>query len=101
MKFFKKVFGTKHERDLKLMRPLIQQINQMESKIKPLSDADLKGKTAYFREKLSQGATLDDILVEAFAVCREAAWRQLNMRHYDVQLIGCLLYTSPSPRDRG
>ncbi len=90
MKFFKKVFGTKHERDLKLMRPLIQQINQMESKIKPLSDADLQAKTAYFREKLSQGATLDDILVEAFAVCREAAWRQLNMRHYDVQLIGGL-----------
>lgn len=90
MKFFKKVFGTKHERDLKLMRPIIQQINQMESKIKPLSDADLQAKTAYFREKLSQGATLEDILVEAFAVCREAAWRQLNMRHYDVQLIGGL-----------
>ena len=88
--FVKKLFGTKHERDLKLMRPIIQQINDIESKIKPLSDAQLQAKTPYFKEKLSQGASLDDILVEAFAVCREAAWRKLQMRHYDVQLIGGL-----------
>ncbi len=90
LNFVKKLFGTKHERDLKLMRPIIQQINAIESKIKPLSDAQLQAKTPYFKEKLAQGASLDDILVEAFAVCREAAWRQLNMRHYDVQLIGGL-----------
>ncbi len=84
----KKLFGTKHERDLKLMRPMVNAVNDLESKIKPLTDAQLQAKTAYFREKLDQGASLDDIQVEAFAVCREAAWRQLGMRHYDVQLIG-------------
>ncbi len=90
LKVLQKIFGTKHERDLKIMQPIVNQINNMEAKIKPLSDEDLKAKTAYFREKLAQGATLDDILVEAFAVCREAAWRILKMRHYDVQLIGGL-----------
>jgi preprotein translocase subunit SecA len=84
----KKVFGTSNERAIRRMRPLVTAINELEPKIKGLSDAELKAKTAEFKEKLDNGATLDDILVEAFAVCREAGKRALKMRHYDVQLMG-------------
>ena len=84
----KKMMGTKHERDLKRMRPVVDQINALESKYKAYSDAQLQGKTAEFKEKLDQGATLDDLLVPAFATCREASRRVLGMRHYDVQLLG-------------
>ena len=84
----KKVFGTSHEREVKRMQPKVAAINALEPKMKKLSDAELKAKTAEFKEKLDNGATLDDILVEAFAVCREAGKRALEMRHYDVQLIG-------------
>jgi preprotein translocase subunit SecA len=83
-----KIFGTKNERELKAMRPLIAAINDLEPAIRSLSDQDLAGKTAEFREKLAQGAALDDLLVEAFAVVREAGRRTVNMRHFDVQLIG-------------
>ncbi len=83
-----KLFGTKTERDIKLMLPTVAAINDFEPVIGQLSDAELAAKTIYFREKLAQGATLDDILVEAFAVVREAGRRFLNMRHFDVQLIG-------------
>jgi preprotein translocase subunit SecA len=84
----KKILGTSHEREIKKLRPLVDEINKLESGISSLSDAELKAKTAEFKEKLDNGATLDDILVEAFAVCREAGKRALKMRHYDVQLIG-------------
>jgi preprotein translocase subunit SecA len=84
----KKLLGTSHEREIKKIRPLVDQINALEPKLTKLSDADLKGKTAEFKQKLENGATLDDILVEAFAVCREGGKRILKMRHYDVQLIG-------------
>jgi preprotein translocase subunit SecA len=84
----KKVFGTSHERAIRRMRPRVDAINALEEKMKALSDAELRGKTAEFREKLDNGATLEDILVDAFAVCREASRRVLRMRHYDVQLIG-------------
>jgi preprotein translocase subunit SecA len=84
----KKVFGTSHEREIKKIRPLVEQINALEPKLSKLSDDDLKAKTPAFKEKLENGATLDDILPEAFAVCREASKRVLKMRHYDVQLIG-------------
>jgi preprotein translocase subunit SecA len=83
-----KVFGTKHEREIKAMRPLIAAINGLESQLQQLSDEDLAAKTIEFKERLANGATLDDILVEAFAVCREGGRRVLGMRHYDVQLIG-------------
>src|SRR5881227_1541591 len=83
-----KIFGTRNEREIKTMRPAIQAINALEPTIQPLSDADLAAKTIEFREKLDRGATLDDLLVEAFAVVREAGRRFLNMRHFDVQLIG-------------
>ena len=87
----KKVFGTSHEREVKRLRPRVEAISALEPKIKKLSDDELKAKTAEFKEKLDQGATLDDILVEAFAVCREAGKRSLKMRHFDVQLIGGMI----------
>jgi preprotein translocase subunit SecA len=84
----KKVLGTSHEREVKRLQPKVALINDLEPKIAKLSDAKLKAKTAEFKEKIENGAKLDDVLVEAFAVCREAGKRVLKMRHYDVQLIG-------------
>ncbi|MCX7975141.1 MAG: preprotein translocase subunit SecA [Candidatus Aminicenantes bacterium] len=83
-----KIFGTKNERDLKKLRPFVVAINALEAKIQQLSDAQLQAKTAEFKEKLRQGATVDDILIESFAVVREVARRTINMRHFDVQLMG-------------
>jgi preprotein translocase subunit SecA len=83
-----KIFGTKNERDLKKLQPLANAISQFEPRIQALSDAELKAKTGEFRERLKQGAGLDDILIEAFAVVREVARRTVRMRHFDVQLIG-------------
>jgi preprotein translocase subunit SecA len=83
-----KVFGTKHDREIKRIQPLVAEINDLEPQLKALSDSDLAAKTADFKQRIANGASLDDILVEAFAVCREAGRRVLNMRHFDVQLIG-------------
>ncbi len=83
-----KIFGTKNEREVKEMLPAVAAINDLEPAMRELSDIDLAAKTIGFREKLAQGATLDDLLIEAFAVVREAGRRVLNMRHFDVQLIG-------------
>src|SRR6185436_12690343 len=76
----KKVFGTSHERAIRRMKPRVDAINALEDKMKALSDADLRGKTAEFRQMLDNGATLEDLLVDAFAVCREASRRALRMR---------------------
>ena len=84
----KKVFGTSNERYLKSLEPRINAINALEPEIKALTDDELKGKTAEFRDRLEKGGKLDNLLVEAFAVVREAAVRTLGQRHYDVQLIG-------------
>src|SRR5687768_16956637 len=84
----KKIFGTKHERQMKKLGPLVSRINDIEKDLKPLSDEELRGRTAEFREKLSRGATLDDLLPDAFATVREASVRTLGLRHYDVQMIG-------------
>ena len=86
--FFKRIFGTSHERMLRKIQPTIEVINRLEPDISALSDSDLKAQTAKFKEMLANGATLDDILPEAFATVRETSKRVLNMRHYDVQLIG-------------
>jgi preprotein translocase subunit SecA len=83
-----KVFGTKHEREIKKMRPMIAAINDLEPQMQALSNDDLAAQTVKFREQLAQGATLDDLLISAFATVREAGRRILNMRHFDVQLIG-------------
>jgi len=84
----KKIFGTKSERDLKKLRPYASAINEYESRIKKLTNSQLREKTAYFKEKLNQGASLEDLLIEAFAVVREVSIRTVNMRHFDVQLMG-------------
>ena len=83
-----KIFGSKHDREMKSLRPLINRVNELENSIKALSDVDLKSQSSKFQERINNGESLDDILPEAFATCREAAWRVLGMRHYDVQLIG-------------
>src|ERR671921_2913595 len=83
-----KVMGTQDERELKRLRPLVEQVNALEASIKPLSDEQLRAKTDEFRARLAKGETLDDLMPEAFAVVREAGRRVLNMRHFDVQLIG-------------
>jgi preprotein translocase subunit SecA len=87
----KKVFGTSHEREVKRAFPRVQLINDLEPRWKALTDAELRGKTAEFKEKLDQGATLDDLLIEAFATVREASRRVIGMRHYDVQLMGGMM----------
>ena len=87
-KVLAKVFGTKNEREIKAMQPLVAAISALEPGLEQLSDIDLAAKTIEFRERLERGEALDDLLVEAFAVCREAGRRVLNMRHFDVQLIG-------------
>ena len=84
----KKVFGSKNERELKKFKPIVEQINALEPEIQTLSDDQLRAKTQAFKERIDQGATLDELLPEAFAVVREASVRTLNMRHFDVQLIG-------------
>ena len=83
-----KIFGSKNDRELRRLAPLVDQINSLESKIRSLSDTELAGATARFRQSLDQGATLDEILPEAFAVVREASIRTLGMRPFDVQMIG-------------
>ena len=83
-----KVIGTQTERDLKRLKPHVNAINELEPAMQKLSDNQLQEKSGEFKQKLSQGATLDDILFEAFAAVREVGRRKLNMRHFDVQLVG-------------
>jgi preprotein translocase subunit SecA len=83
-----KIVGTQNDRELKRLRPRVAEINVFEDRIKALSDEQLRGKTAEFKTRFANGETLDDLLPEAFAVVREAGRRVLQMRHYDVQLIG-------------
>ena len=87
-KIAKKIFGSRNDRLLKHYRKIVAKINSLEDQIKALSDEQLQAKTAEFKRRLANGETLDDILPEAFAVCREASVRVLGMRHFDVQLIG-------------
>src|SRR5579863_6133544 len=83
-----KIFGTRNEREIKRLLPTIAAINELEPSLRDLSDIDLAAKTIEFKERVAQGAPVDDLLVEAFAVVREAGRRFLNMRHFDVQMIG-------------
>jgi len=88
MSFLTKIFGSRNQRLLKQYQKSVRDINALEPQMEALSDADLQAKTTEFKQRLAGGTSLDDILVEAFAVCREAAKRVLKMRHFDVQLIG-------------
>ena len=83
-----KVFGSKNERELKRIQPLVERINALEPQVQGLRDEELKAQTAKFKERIEQGESPDDLLPEAFATVREAALRTLDMRHFDVQLIG-------------
>jgi len=89
-----KVIGTQNERELKRLMPLVGRINALEPSIAPLTDEQLRAKTAEFRKRLADNDTVDDLLPEAFAVVREAGRRVLNMRHFDVQLIGGMVLHS-------
>jgi preprotein translocase subunit SecA len=86
--FLTKFFPSKNERELRRLQPRVEQIAALEPEMARLSDGELAAKTPYFRQRLAAGETLDDILVEAFAVVREAGKRVMGMRHYDVQMIG-------------
>ena len=91
MSLITKLFGTRSQRELKAIEPLVNKIEALEEEYKSLTDAQLQAKTPEFKERLAKGETLDDLLPEAFAACREAAWRVLGMRHYRVQLIGGII----------
>ena len=91
MSLFTKLFGTHSERELKLIYPIVDKIEALEPEYEKLTDEELKGKTAEFKKRLSEGETLDNLLPEAFATIREASKRVLGMRHYRVQLIGGII----------
>src|SRR3989344_7990121 len=88
MSFLKRIFGDPNTRVVLSLQPVLTKVNELEPEIEKLSDAGRRGKTADFRLRLERGETLDDILPEAFAVCREAARRTLGQRHFDVQVLG-------------
>ncbi len=88
------LFGTKQDRDMKALKPLLDKINSLESKFSPMSDEELQNQTKLFRERLDKGESLEDIQPEAYAVCREAGKRVMNMRHFDVQILGGLVLHS-------
>ncbi len=88
MSIISKLFGSKNDRELKKLQPLVTQIASFGDAMEARSDEELKAMTPMFREKIDNGANLDDLLPEAFALTREAAWRVMHMRHYDVQMVG-------------
>src|SRR5512133_514559 len=92
--FLKKIIGSKNERELKRLWPIVDKINAMEPQVSALSDDELRGRTEDFRRRYAGGESLESILPEAFAVCREAGKRALGMRHFDVQLIGGMVLNS-------
>ena len=91
MNIIEKIFGTHSENELKRIYPIVDRIEALAPAMEALSDEELKGKTKEFKDRLNEGETLDDILPEAYAVVREAAWRSIGMRHYRVQLIGGII----------
>jgi len=90
----RKIVGSKNDREIKRLQPLVARINALEGELSALADEDLRAKTSQFRQRLGQGETLDDLLPEAFAVVREAGKRVLGMRHFDVQLVGGMVLHS-------
>ncbi len=88
MSFLKKLFGDYSAKEIKRVKPLVQKVLSYEDDFTKLTDTELKAKTPEFKQRLEKGETLDDILPEAFAVCREASWRVLGMKHFPVQIMG-------------
>src|SRR3954467_12315130 len=91
MGLIQKIFGSKNDRELKKLQPLVAKIAELEPAMQAKSDSELKAITAELKQKLDNGATLDDILCDAFAAVREAGVRVLGMRHYDVQMVGGII----------
>ena len=91
MGLLQKIFGSKNQRELKKLQPIVTRIHELESSMQKKTDAELKAMTGEFKGRLDKGATLDEILPEAFALCREAGVRVLKMRHYDVQMVGGII----------
>ena len=91
MKIIDKIFGTHSQRELKRIEPIVQQVESFDEAMQKLSDEELKHKTVEFKERLQKGETLDDLLPEAYAVCREASWRVLGKKHFRVQIIGGII----------
>ena len=89
--FFEKIIGSYSNREIKRVDPIVKKIVALESNIEALTDHDLKSKTQEFKDRLVSGESIDDILPEAYAVVREASWRVLGMKHYEVQLIGGII----------
>ena len=88
MGLFKALFGDYSSRELKRIKPICDKVLSLESKYAAMSESELKAQTAVLKERLNKGETTDDILPDAFAVCREASWRVLGMKHFPVQIIG-------------
>ena len=86
--FIKKLIGTHNDREINRIQRHVEAVNALENEIKALSDDQLKAKTPQLKDKLANGSTLEEILPEAFAVVREASWRTLEMRPFDVQIVG-------------
>ena len=96
MKLVEKIFGTHSQRELKLIRPIVDKIESLRPTMQALSDEELRAKTKEYKERYANGESLDDLLPEAFATVREAAKRVLDMEHYRVQLIGgIILHSGP------
>ena len=101
MSLAEKLFGSFSDRELKKINPLTKQVLALEGKYQAMSDAELQAQTPALKQKLADGKTLDDILPDALAVCREAAWRVLGMKHFPVQVTGGMPCTgATSPRCR-
>ena len=96
MKLFSKIFGSSNSRKLKKLKRSVIQISALEEGLKSLDDDQLKAKTAEFQSRIQAGESVDSLLIEAFAVAREASVRVLGMRHFDVQLIGGMVLNEGS-----
>ena len=94
MSFIEKIFGDLNKREVKKVNKIVEKVVALEDETASLSDEELKAKTPEFKERLKNGQTLDDLLPEAFAVCREAAWRSVGMKPFRVQLIGGVASTN-------
>ena len=91
-----KIFGTRHDREMKKLAPLVAHIASLEPKFKALTDEQIREKTAEFKSRIAKGESVDSVLPEAFANCREGSVRSLSMRHYDVQMIGGMVLNKGS-----
>ena len=99
MAFLEKIFGNYSQKEVKRIEPIKRKVLELENKYEAMTDKELQSQTPILKERLAKGETLDDILPDAFAVCREAAWRVLGMKHFPVQVVGgIILHQGRIPR---